>query len=216
MAIKVIFFDCDGTLTEVRSSWEYLHRRLGLWSDNADLYQRLFREKKIDYHEFCKRDALLWKGLSLDQLYTIIDEIPYHSGAAEMIRTLKKMGILTVIVSTGLSLLVERVREKLDIDWAIANDLLAEDRILDGDVRINVEYDKKGPVVRLILEELGFEKGEAAAVGDGHGDKGMFDEVALPISFNHDEENTGSDRQSLHATLLSEVVDIVRNYQGYV
>jgi phosphoserine phosphatase len=57
MPIKIVFFDCDGTLTKVKSSWEYLHRRLELWTDKADAYQVLFREGKIDYNEFCRKDA---------------------------------------------------------------------------------------------------------------------------------------------------------------
>ena len=53
MATKIVFLDCDGTLTKVKSSWEYLHRRLELWTENADEYQELFRQGRIDYHEFC-------------------------------------------------------------------------------------------------------------------------------------------------------------------
>ncbi|MCX5802835.1 MAG: hypothetical protein NTU69_04770 [Proteobacteria bacterium] len=50
MPIIIAFLDCDGTLTKVKSSWEYLHRRLGLWKNNADSYQKLFREGEIDYY----------------------------------------------------------------------------------------------------------------------------------------------------------------------
>ncbi len=47
MPIKVVFFDCDGTLTKTKSSWEYLHRRLNLWTKNADAYQAFFRKEKL-------------------------------------------------------------------------------------------------------------------------------------------------------------------------
>ena len=46
MPIKVVFFDCDGTLTKTKSSWEYLHRRLNLWTKNADTYQALIPRGK--------------------------------------------------------------------------------------------------------------------------------------------------------------------------
>ena len=62
MGIKVVFFDCDGTLTAVKSSWQYLHERLGLWDDHAEEFQELFREGKIDYAEFCAGTEPLTAG----------------------------------------------------------------------------------------------------------------------------------------------------------
>ena len=182
--VKIVFLDCDGTLTTVKSSWEYLHRRLGLWDDNADSYQRLFREGKIDYHEFCRRDATLWKGLAVTQVMEIIDEIAYHDGARELVRTLNERGILTVILSTGLSLLVEKVRKELGISHALSNDLLVHNGRLTGEIRINVEHDKKGYWVQRILSEKGVGREESVAIGDGEGDRGMFEAVGLSIGYH--------------------------------
>jgi phosphoserine phosphatase len=183
MAIKIVFFDCDGTLTTIKSSWEYLHQRLDLWDENADEFQRLFLEGKIDYYEFCRRDAALWKGLSLDRVQAIIDEIPYHRGAREVVDLLKQQGIATVILSTGLSFLVERVQSELGIDQAISNHLLVKGGVLTGEIRIDIEHDNKGFWVERILEDAGISASEAAAVGDGEGDKGMFECVGLRIGY---------------------------------
>lgn len=186
MATRIVFLDCDGTLTTVKSSWEYLHRRLGLWAENADEYQALFRQGGIDYHEFCRRDALLWKGLALDSVRPILNGIPYHAGARDLVRALKAAGIVTVIVSTGLSFLVEKVKNELGIDHAFANDLLVTQGTLSGEIRINVDYDMKGGIVRSVLERFGFGFDDASAIGDGEGDRGMFEQVCLPIGFNID------------------------------
>jgi phosphoserine phosphatase len=184
MATKIVFLDCDGTLTTVKSSWEYLHRRLELWTDNADEYQALFRQGKIDYHEFCRRDALLWRGLSVETVESVIREIPYQPGAPELIACLKGAGIVTVIVSTGLSLLVEKVGRELSVDLAFSNDLLSRDGCLSGEISIHVDYNLKGPIVRRTLQRLGLSSDEASAIGDGEGDRGMLEEVGLPIGFN--------------------------------
>ncbi len=184
MATRIVFLDCDGTLTTVKSSWEYLHRRLGLWTDNADEYQTLFRQGAIDYHEFCKRDALLWRGLSVEAVGSVIREIPYQPGARDLVASLKGAGIVTVIISTGLSLLVEKVRGELSIDLCFSNDLLSRDGRLSGEISIHVDYDLKGPIVRRTLERLGLSPAQASAIGDGEGDRGMFEEVGLPIGFN--------------------------------
>ena len=184
MALKIVFFDCDGTLTQVKSSWEYLHRRLGLWDDNADEFQRLFREGKIDYYEFCKRDALLWKGLPVERVMRVIGEIPYQEGVQELTSWLHKEGILSVILSTGLSFLVDRVREDLRMARSLSNELLAHDGHLTGEIKINVEHDDKAYWVKRILGELSIAPGDAAAIGDGEGDKGMFESVGLSIGYN--------------------------------
>jgi phosphoserine phosphatase len=213
MPIKVVFLDCDGTLTKVKSSWEYLHRRLNLWTENADAYQRLFREGKIDYHEFCRRDALLWKGLPLSAVYGVVGEISYRENAGGAVGELKKMGVLTIIISSGLSLLVDRVRADLSVDRAISNELVSQDGHLTGGVRINVEYNRKGPLVKKFLKGLGLRKEESAAVGDGDGDAGMFDEVILPISCGADKGALICPDRVRESRTLMGAVEIIRGYR---
>ena len=188
MPIKVLFLDCDGTLTKVKSSWEYLHRGLNLWNENAEHYQELFRRGDIGYYEFCRRDALLWRGLSLSSVYELIDEIPYQEGVKEAMGRFREAGIHTFIISSGLSLLVDKVKQDLSINQSLSNELLASGGYLTGEVKIHVEYDKKGEIVNDALRRLGFGRDEAAAVGDGHGDRGMFDAVGLPIGFDNGDD----------------------------
>ena len=59
---KLVIFDLDGTLTQERSIWEYIHKQLGKWYGFAEEYQNLFLAGKISYEEFCERDAQVWKG----------------------------------------------------------------------------------------------------------------------------------------------------------
>lgn len=210
MPIRVVFLDCDGTLTKITSSWEYLHRRLDLWTANADAYQALFREGKIDYYEFCRRDALLWRGLPVSRVNEIVSEIPYQDGVVEAVTTLKKLGIFTVIISSGLSFLVNRVREALSIDMALSNELTSQAGFLTGDVKINVEYNRKDRVVRGVLRNLGFVKEESSAVGDGDGDRGMFDEVGLPIGFCFGGESSCCHGGAKRAATFADVVKIIR------
>jgi len=216
MALRIVFFDCDGTLTTVKSSWQYIHERLGVWDRNADEFQRLFRAGEIDYLEFCRRDASLWKGMTEKRVLEIIEEIPYHDGVRETMRTLGCEGVLTVLLSTGLSFLVERVKQELGMTLAVANELVVENGVLTGDIRINVAHDTgrpacegpggagdgpsyaavagthcgapsglrhKGHWVKKILSERGLRKEESAAVGDGEGDLGMFEEAGVAIGY---------------------------------
>ena len=210
MGVKIVFFDCDGTLTEVKSSWQYLHERLGLWDENADEYQRLFREGRIDYHEFCSRDAALWKGLPESRILGIMEEIGYRQGVRQAMATLRASGVVTVILSTGLAALVDRAKRDLAMTYAKANELLVEGGVVTGGVRINVEHDKKGFWVRKILKSSGIRRHEAAAVGDGEGDLGMFEEVGLTIGCHPNEKVAGIVDHAFHNGSFVDIVDVLR------
>jgi phosphoserine phosphatase len=214
MAIRIVFFDCDGTLTKVKSSWEYIHRRFNIWDNHADEYQMLFREGKINYDEFCRRDALLWKGLNLTDIAEIIKEIPYQEGAAETVATLRGMGIFTVILSTGLSFLVNRVRDDLGIHMSLSNDLLVKDGVLTGGTAINVQYNKKGYWVNKFLKEKGLDRLASCAIGDGEGDRDMFDAVSLSIMYGSDKNVAPSSVCTIHEGSLTRVVEIIKNHSG--
>jgi phosphoserine phosphatase len=214
MAIKVAFFDCDGTLTKVKSSWEYLHRRLNIWDDNADHYQALFRAGKIDYYEFCRRDALLWRGLPVSRVVGMLHDIDYQEGSGEIVRTFRERGVLTVILSTGLSLLVEKVKNDLGVDRAFSNELLSEGGYLTGEIRINVDYNKKGVIVERILRETGAVKADACALGDGEGDDGMFGAVDLAIGFHPLGTISGDVHRTIRCESLLDVIRIVEGHEG--
>jgi phosphoserine phosphatase len=212
MPIKIVFFDCDGTLTKVKSSWEYIHRNLNIWESNADEYQKLFKEGRISYGEFCRRDALLWKGLALSEVLEIAGKIPYQEGAKETVVTLKEMGIFTVIISTGLSFVVDKVRDELGIHMSLSNDLLIENGILTGETMINVEYNRKGCWVEKILNDMGIDKSAACAIGDGEGDKGMFEAVSLSIGFHPCSNVKPFLVRSIQNGSLAGMIDIINDY----
>lgn len=207
-----MFFDCDGTLTKIKSSWEHIHRGLGIWENNADEYQRLFREGRIGYGEFCRRDALLWKGLVLKDVVEMVGQIPYQEGSKEVITELKGLGIFTVILSTGLSFLVDKVRDDLGIHMSLSNELLTKGGFLTGEARINVEYEQKGPWVEKILSIVGMVKSEACAVGDGEGDRGMFDAVDLSIGFHPHPSIQSHLSRSIMDGSLAGVLDIIKGH----
>jgi len=243
MALRIVFFDCDGTLTTVKSSWQYIHERLGVWDRNADEFQRLFRAGEIDYLEFCRRDASLWKGMTEKRVLEIIGEIPYHDGVRETIQTLRREGVLTVLLSTGLSFLVERVKQELGMTLAVANELVVENGVLMGDIRINVAHDTGRPVcegpggagdgascaavadthcgapcglrhkghwVKKILSERGLRKEESAAVGDGEGDLGMFEEAGVAIGYRPSAKVLPFLDHALYNGSFKEVFEVLR------
>lgn len=181
---KLAIFDLDGTLTQERSIWKYIHIRLGKWYGFAEEYQNQFLAGKISYEEFCERDAEVWKGMKVEEVLEIVKTVPFHPGTDALISHLKKRGLKLSMVSSGLSVLSDWVHQKFGFDYSVSNDLLHENGVLNGGVRIQVHYDKKAEWVRRILQKFDVKPEEAIAIGDSKGDLDMFQMVGFSVAFN--------------------------------
>ena len=181
---KLVIFDLDGTLTQERSIWEYVHKKLGKWYGFAEDYQRRFLAGEISYDRFCELDAEVWKGMRVDELMAIVKTVPFHPGVRELIDYLRAKRQRLAMVSSGLSLLSDWVHQRYGFDYSISNELLYNDGILTGKVRIQVYYDKKAEWVRRILKQFGVKPEEVIAIGDSRGDMDMFQMVGFSVAFN--------------------------------
>ena len=182
--LKLVIFDLDGTLTKERSIWEYIHKQLGKWYGFAEEYQHQFLAGNISYEEFCERDAQVWKGMKVDELLEIVKRVPFHTGVDELINYLKQKGLKLSMVSSGLSLLTHWVYQKYGFDYSVSNDLLHENGILTGKVKIQVYFDQKAEWVKKILKQFEVKPEEVIAIGDSKGDMDMFQMVGYSIAFN--------------------------------
>jgi len=181
---QLVIFDLDGTLTQERSIWEYIHKQLGKWYGFAEEYQNQFLAGNISYEEFCERDAEVWKGMKVEELLEIVKTVPFHPGVEALINHLKQKGLKLSMVSSGLSLLTNWVHDKYGFHYSVSNDLLHENRILTGKVKIQVYYDKKAEWVEKILKQFEVNPKEVIAIGDSKGDIDMFQMVGFSIAFN--------------------------------
>jgi len=187
---RAVLFDLDGTLTPVTSVWQHIHERLGLWEGEAARHQEAFERGDISYEEFCARDAAHWKGMAESDLRAITDAIPYRPGVSECVSVLKRHGMVLGIVSTGLTLLIERVMNELDLEYAIANRLVARAGVLTGEVKVNVTHGQKGEAVDLFCGQFGVDYHEVITVGDSDGDISMFEHSGFSVAFNPASEAT--------------------------
>jgi phosphoserine phosphatase len=181
---KLVIFDLDGTLTQERSIWEYIHKRLGKWYGFAEEFENQFLAGKISYEEFCEHDAQVWKGMKVEELLEIIKTVPFHPGVDQLIHYLKEKGLKLSMVSSGLSLLSSWVHKKYGFDYSVSNDVLYENGVLTGKVKIQVYYDKKAEWVRRIMKKFEMRSEEVIAIGDSKGDIDMFQMVGFSIAFS--------------------------------
>lgn len=207
---RAVLFDLDGTLTPVRSVWQHIHERLGLWDAEAHRHQQAFERGEIGYEEFCARDAAHWKGMPEADLRAITDTIPYRLGARECVDLLKEAGLVVGVISTGLTLLIERLNRDLDLAYAIANRLVARNGVLTGEVKVNVEHGRKGEAVDLFCGQFGVDYREVITVGDSDGDISMFEHSGFSIAFNPASEATARAARAVgHGESLLAIVDLL-------
>jgi len=88
------------------------------------------------------------------------------------------------MVSSGLSLLSSWVHQRYGFDYSVSNDLLHENGVLTGKVKIQVYFDKKAEWVVKILKQFGVKSEEMIAVGDSRGDLELFQMAGLSVAFN--------------------------------
>jgi phosphoserine phosphatase len=180
---RAVLFDIDGTLTATASVWRYVHQRLRLWDGRADRHLSDFQSGAIDYKEFCALDAGCWRGLPIERMRSITAEISLREGSRELIRYLRDRGLRIGMISTGLTLLADRLALELGTDFAVANHLESKNGRLTGEVDIRVMHPHKDVAVDTFCRRFELPPERVIAVGDSEGDLSMFRRVGYSIAF---------------------------------
>jgi phosphoserine phosphatase len=165
--IKLVAFDLDGTLVEEKSSWRKVHEFFGT-EEKSDEGLKLYVDGKINYEQFVAHDLSLWpKGISKNVFNYVFSKIPLNEGAREVVTEIKRRGKLVAIVSSGISLLAEKVSKELGVDFFIANEILFDEKGRSTGVGVAaVDLNKKGEALLKILEKANIKPKEVLGVGD--------------------------------------------------
>ncbi|MEW6446699.1 MAG: HAD family phosphatase [Bacillota bacterium] len=210
--LRGVIFDLDGTLTPVRSVWQYVHEALGTWETHGSRSLEAFLAGKITYDDFARRDVRAWYGVPQSYIEEIVKKIPYRPGAKEVVAALKERGIKLALLSSGLDILVSRVARELGFDMWIANGLGFTGGIVDGRVNIRVTWDGKADHLDSICRFFQAAPEETAAVGDSHGDIPLFEQVGLGVAVNAEPAVCACAHLSLECSDLRELLPVLTPY----
>lgn len=186
MSLKMAVFDMDGVLVDIDSSWQLIHRAFG--TDNEENFQRHLRGE-IDFKEFMRSDIRLWGRVKIEEIKSILDQAPIMPSVPNTMDELEKAGYKTGIISSGISLLADRVKKTFNLDYSYANRLLTDENgWLTGEGEEVVGLLNKDLVLRKLAEEAGISTKQCAVIGDSHFDISLFREAGLSIAFNAKDE----------------------------
>lgn len=172
----------DGVLVRTRSSWTSVHKAFNV--DEKTTFERYLRGE-FDYLEFLRRDIGFWGHVHVNRIRKILNQVPIMPGAEDTFEMLHKNGYVTAIISSGISILAEKLKKKLGIHHVFANELLEdEDGFLTGEGNPVVPLWDKAKVMHHLLKSLSIKPDHCAVVGDSIFDIPLFDSAGFSIAFN--------------------------------
>jgi phosphoserine phosphatase len=178
---RLIVFDVDGTLIDAEMIDE-LAKVAGVGGKVSEITLRAMNGE-IEFKEALRERVRLLKGLNASVLESIVENLDVTPGAEELITSLKALGYKVALISGGFIQFVERIKEKLGIDYVYANTLVIKDGKLTGElVEPVIDAKRKAELMREIAEKENLLMEQVVAVGDGANDRFMLQNSGLGIA----------------------------------
>ena len=122
MEFKIVFFDCDGVLTQ-DPIWPKLHRAVDLPEELDMKWYHDYYRGEISFDQWVKNIIHFYrkKELKKELFEKTLNQITLKKEASEIIAYLKKRKIKTAIISSGIDYYVEKVARMLKADFWRSN-----------------------------------------------------------------------------------------------
>jgi phosphoserine phosphatase len=209
----LVAFDLDGTLVRIWSAWSWIHKLLGTL-DAARPYAELYHAKEIDYVRWAELDVKLWHGVSLAHIEKAIkEELTVIPNAKGLIDALRRLGLKTAIISSGLTVFADLTKQFLGIDVSKANKLITDEDGRICGVEVHVAFDNKDQILREIAQETQLTLLQCAAVGDSRNDIPMFRIAGFSIAFNPTNEDVA--KAATTAIRSEDALDLLPPLQSF-
>ncbi|MFJ9780488.1 phosphoserine phosphatase SerB [Amycolatopsis sp. NPDC101161] len=182
-AKRLVVFDVDSTLIQGEVI-EMLGAHAGVEPEIREITEAAMRGE-LNFTESLERRVALLEGLPASAIDEVAASIELTPGARTTIRTLKRMGFKTGVVSGGFTQVIGGLVEELGLDFAAANELEIVDGKLTGKV-VGEVVDRAGKakVLRRFAGEYDIPLEQCVAVGDGANDIDMLSAAGMGVAFN--------------------------------
>ena len=167
-------------------------------------------EGKIDWVEGLKERVNLLNGVDYDTCVQVANSLPIMTGAKEACCTLKDAGWKLMAVSGGFTIITDRLKKELGLDFVYSNELVFKDGKLD-DVIVNVDADKaKSAIIKI--NEWDEKKENIIAVVDGANDVKLFDISGFGIAFRAQDLVKDLATATLEEKDLSKIISLINSH----
>ena len=167
-------------------------------------------EGKIDWVNGLKERVHLLNGIDRSTCIQVANSLPIMTGAKEACRVLKNAGWKLMAVSGGFTIITDRLKKELDLDFVYSNELVFKDDKLD-DVIVNVDADK-AKAATIKIREWNEKKENIIAVVDGANDIKLFDITGFGIAFRAQDLVKDLATVTLDEKDLSKIVGLINSH----
>jgi phosphoserine phosphatase len=185
--LNLIVFDLDGTLTR-ENAWTYAARETGV--ADVDLEgRRLWMAGKISYKAWCDMVIRAWrkKGLKIGDVKKVLDKIEVIKGIKETFEELHRRGYKIAIISAGLRIPADKIRQTAHVDYVYANDIKCEgEEMLECEMHI--DNARKILALREICKKEDVSPRQVCVIGDSENDCECMKNAGFSIALNGKDE----------------------------
>ena len=204
----LVIFDVEGVLYDA----EYLP----LLAEKVNKENKIWEitkkgiEGKIDWVEGLKERVNLLNGVDYDTCVQVANSLPIMTGAKEACSVLKNAGWKIMAVSGGFTIITDRLKKELGLDFVYSNELIFKDGKLN-DVIVNVNADKaKSAIIKI--REWDEKKENITVVVDGANDIKLFDITGFGIAFRAQDLVKDLATVTLDEKDLSKIIGLINSH----
>ena len=162
---------------------------------------------KIDWEKGLKQRVDLLNGIDYDTCIQVANSLPIMTGAREACSTLKAAGWKIMAVSGGFTIITDRLKKELDLDFVYSNEHVFNNGNLDG-VIVNVNADK-AKAAMIKIREWDEKKENITVVVDGANDVKLFNIAGFGIAFRAQDLVRDLATVTLDEKDLSKIVGLI-------
>ena len=201
-------FDVEGVLYDA----EYLPILAEKLNKEAEIWEITKKgiQGVIDWEEGLKTRVEALKGLDYTTCKEVADALPIMTGAKKACQVLKSAGWKLMAISGGFTIMTDRLKKELDLDYIFSNELIFKDGKLDG-LKLNVDSDKSKSA-KIKIAEWNEKKENITCVVDGANDVKLFDISGLGIAYRAQDVVKDLATTTLEEKDLSKILDIINKH----
>jgi len=129
------------------------------------------------------------KGLPYAEMQRLAEQLALNPGTVELLGILKSMGFKIALLSSGLEVVLKKLFEGVDVDYAFANTLkVGADGKLTGELEEPLITDEsKAHILEFIMNMEHAHPDQVIAIGDGSPRSGFIQDAGLSIAYQPKE-----------------------------
>jgi len=183
-AAKLLVTDMDSTLINIECVDE-IADFINVKPQVAEITEAAMRGE-IDFETSLRQRVSLLKGLEVSALERVyLERLQLNPGAEVMLKRLQQQNIKTALVSGGFTFFTERLKQRLGLDFTMANVLGEHNGRLTGEVVGDIcGAQAKSDFLLAHCEKLDISPAQVVAMGDGANDLLMMNEAGLSVAYH--------------------------------